>query len=602
MSLHLNANQQNQGRKRVAIYARYSMDQQRPTSIKDQIRNCREAAARNGWEVVDEFIRFDEAKSGQSIVGREGLEELLALAQQPHPGFDGILVDDTSRFGRNLSDTLPMTDVLKYVGVFIYFVNRSLDSRDPNFRTLFIFCGQQDENFSVGVAEKVHRGMCGRVLDGYIATGQNYGYTNIPVEDPTRKGRHGGPFIIHVDRVINPVQALVVVRIFEMSAGGAGSRLIAATLNVEGVPSPLQGGKGWRVWCSRTITNLLTNEKHIGIHIWNRTHVVRNPITGRKEQPGRLPAEWIRVEKPEWRIISDELWAAKEASLALRREKHDRAQAGGNNRTGASRAYVFSNRIICDPCNGKYVVTSSAGERARYGCYSHRNRGASICPNSATIFVHELQSQLIAALVENLRDPRVWEHLSVAFHRQVGAALEERRRTARQLHGKEAEMKGRLSELNSEEKNIADAIAKMGFLPVLQVRLDSIQFEKQTVEDLLAKAEEVVEVVPSPGEIETFLRGKMEELAQVLLGDPIRAKQEIQKRVKELRLRPIHTPDGITFEVTGDVSLFSGTDGVMQGTSRTGSSRHYTSCVLPFQTIILQNPGRATARALKRAA
>ena len=108
--------------------------------------------------------------------------------------------------------------------------------------------------------------------------------------------------------------------------------------------------------------------------------------------------------------------------------------------------------------------------------------------------------------------------------------------------------------------------------------------------------------MPSPGDIEEFLAGKMEELAQTLMGDPFRAKQEIYKRVKELRLRPIHTPDGLTFEVTGDVSLFSDLDGVMPGTSRSRSSRHYTSCSLPFHTIILQNPGRATARALKRAA
>jgi hypothetical protein len=188
------------------------------------------------------------------------------------------------------------------------------------------------------------------------------------------------------------------------------------------------------------------------------------------------------------------------------------------------------------------------------------------------------------------------------FHRQVEAALEERRRTARQLHGKEAELKVRLSGLNSEEKNIVDAIAKMGLVTVLQARLDSIQAQKQTVEELLAKAEDVVEVVPSPGEIETFLQGKMEELVQTLLGDPVRAKQEIQKRVKELRLRPIHTADGLTFDVIGDVGLFSGTDGVMQGTSPSRSARHYTSCVLPFHAIVVQNHGWHAAHPPKRAA
>ena len=47
---------------RVAIYARYSSDNQRDASIADQLRICREFAARQGWSVVQEFT--DHAISG----------------------------------------------------------------------------------------------------------------------------------------------------------------------------------------------------------------------------------------------------------------------------------------------------------------------------------------------------------------------------------------------------------------------------------------------------------------------------------------------------------------------------------------------------------
>jgi DNA invertase Pin-like site-specific DNA recombinase len=40
---------------KVAIYARYSSDNQRDASIADQLRVCREFAARQGWAVVQEF-------------------------------------------------------------------------------------------------------------------------------------------------------------------------------------------------------------------------------------------------------------------------------------------------------------------------------------------------------------------------------------------------------------------------------------------------------------------------------------------------------------------------------------------------------------------
>ena len=145
---------------RCAIYARFSSDMQNRASAVDQIRNCRDAASSYGWTVLDEYIRKDEAVSGQSLVGRDGLIELLEIASQPSCPFDGILIDDTSRFGRNLSDTLPLTDRFGYRKVFLHFVNRRLDSRDPNFRSLFIRYGEEDENvtrflnsFTVGAAK-----------------------------------------------------------------------------------------------------------------------------------------------------------------------------------------------------------------------------------------------------------------------------------------------------------------------------------------------------------------------------------------------------------------------------------------------------------------
>ena len=38
---------------RVALYARYSSDNQRDASIEDQLRQCRERAVREGWTIVE---------------------------------------------------------------------------------------------------------------------------------------------------------------------------------------------------------------------------------------------------------------------------------------------------------------------------------------------------------------------------------------------------------------------------------------------------------------------------------------------------------------------------------------------------------------------
>lgn len=60
---------------RAVLYARYSSDQQSPASIEDQLRICREQAARDGLRVVG--VYRDAAVSGSSVTLRPGIQALL---------------------------------------------------------------------------------------------------------------------------------------------------------------------------------------------------------------------------------------------------------------------------------------------------------------------------------------------------------------------------------------------------------------------------------------------------------------------------------------------------------------------------------------------
>ena len=59
---------------RAALYARYSSDKQRETSIDDQFRNVEQFAEREDWEIVRRY--YDKAISG-SIANREGYQPAL---------------------------------------------------------------------------------------------------------------------------------------------------------------------------------------------------------------------------------------------------------------------------------------------------------------------------------------------------------------------------------------------------------------------------------------------------------------------------------------------------------------------------------------------
>jgi DNA invertase Pin-like site-specific DNA recombinase len=87
---------------RVALYARYSSDNQRDASIEDQLRQCRERAAREGWSVVDSYS--DRAISGASLI-RSGIQELLADAQAGR--FDMVLSEALDRISGFASQASP---------------------------------------------------------------------------------------------------------------------------------------------------------------------------------------------------------------------------------------------------------------------------------------------------------------------------------------------------------------------------------------------------------------------------------------------------------------------------------------------------------------
>src|SRR3546814_12022490 len=57
---------------RVALYARYSSDNQREASVEDQLRLCRQHAEREGWTVVESYhdraIRSEERRVGKECV------------------------------------------------------------------------------------------------------------------------------------------------------------------------------------------------------------------------------------------------------------------------------------------------------------------------------------------------------------------------------------------------------------------------------------------------------------------------------------------------------------------------------------------------------
>jgi DNA invertase Pin-like site-specific DNA recombinase len=202
---------------KVAIYARYSSDNQRDASIADQLRICREFAARQGWTVVQEFA--DHAISGATLL-RSGFQALMRDALNRR--FDIVLAESLDRFSRDQEDTAGLFKRLTFAGVNI------VTLAEGDITHLHIgFKGTMNALFLKDLAEKTHRGLRGRVESGKAGGGLCYGYRVV-------KSLAGGTLTTG-ERAIEPGEAAIVERIFREYVAGIAPKAIAKRLNQDAI-------------------------------------------------------------------------------------------------------------------------------------------------------------------------------------------------------------------------------------------------------------------------------------------------------------------------------------------------------------------------------
>ena len=98
----------------VAIYARYSSDNQREASITDQLRVCLEYAKRKGWKVAQEYS--DHAMSGATLL-RPAFQAMMQSALRKE--VEVVLAESLDRFSRDQEDTAGLFKRLTFAGVSI---------------------------------------------------------------------------------------------------------------------------------------------------------------------------------------------------------------------------------------------------------------------------------------------------------------------------------------------------------------------------------------------------------------------------------------------------------------------------------------------------
>ena len=514
---------------KVAIYARYSSDNQRDASIADQLRVCRLYAEKQGWQVAEEYT--DHAVSGASLL-RPGIQSLIGDATRGR--FQILLAEAMDRLSRDQQDIAGIYKRMNYCDVKIVTLS------EGEVTHLHVgLKGTMNALFLKDLADKTRRGQRGRVEAGKSGGGNSYGYDVVKKFDG-----NGEP--IRGDRTINEAQANVVRRIFRDYAAGKSAKTIAFALNKEGIPSPSGGDWGFSTINGnpKRGTGILNNEMYVGKIVWNRQRFLKDPDTGKRQARLNPESEWVIQDATELRIVDDELWQAVKARQARNTVAAD---AAGNANVGVINTrrrpkYLFSGLTKCACCGGGYSAISAN----LIGCSTARNKGT--CENRVNIRRDELETRVLNALRTRMLDPKIFAEFCDAYTQEMNRLRLDARAN---IDAAQAE----IDRIDREEQRLMDLYLKDSIsLDAVTERGGKLKARKAELKQFLSGADEPPPVL-HPAMAGQY-RLRVQQLYETLQDDSeerrVEAAEVLRTLVEDIILTPV---DGkIEIDVRGDLA------------------------------------------------
>jgi site-specific DNA recombinase len=390
---------------------------------------------------------------------------------------------------------------------------------------------------TAGNAWPIGRGLAGRVREGKSPGGLAYGYAVIP---PQAGAKDGG------DRKINPVEAVIVQRIFWDYAAGMTPPQIAATLNSEGIPGP-----GGRLWGDTTIrghvdrgTGILNNTLYIGQLTWNACSYVKNPSTGKRVARVNPVEQHEITAVPELRIIDDELWQRVKARQKAVRTDMGKDATGNPLNRAHRRKFLLSGLLACGCCSAGYAVLS----QDRCGCATYRSKAA--CTNKVTITRQTVEARVLAGLKERLLTPELVATFVTTFQQELA-------RLHRESGSAQVRLKAQLAAIDQKHEGVIRMIEDGARNDSLRKRLDELEDQQKSLRkqlQALASAEPVVRLHPNAA---ALYAAKVADLQAALEQPDIRleAMDVLRTLIERIVLTPDeHAPNGLAVELFGDLA------------------------------------------------
>jgi DNA invertase Pin-like site-specific DNA recombinase len=406
---------------RAVLYARVSSERQaeRDLSIPAQLKALRAYAATKNWSIVKEFV--DAAESARTA-NRPEFQHMIALARKKPLQFDGILVWKLSRFARNREDSILYKSLLRKHGVQVVSLSEPVDE-SPAGRLLEGVIEVIDEFYSANLAQDALRGMRENASRGFCNGGTApYGYR----QERVRVGSQ-----LKSKLALEPREAPMVKRMFDLCLNGLGAMEIAKTLNQDSIRT-----RGGNPWNKNVVHYMLKNEAYAGTLLFNKP---------KSKQVGPSAAEGlIRIENAHPAIVPHDAFLRVQVLL------HDRSPQVIHPRLLTSE-YLLSGLAYCGWCHRKLIGCSAKSGRFHYyACQRVLKQGRAACRGG---FIPRLK--LEAAVLEKLKHRVLTEANLTSLVELVNQELSQ---AVRETHTRREEVQSHIEDLRARLHKLYGAL------------------------------------------------------------------------------------------------------------------------------------------------
>jgi site-specific DNA recombinase len=379
---------------RVLIYARYSTDEQHPSSIADQVAYCKDFLQANGLRDADIVVQSDAEMSGE-LVSRPGINQVRERVRSRWP--DLLVCEDSSRLFRHETACGELIETAVDLNIRVIAINDGMDTAEEDWDDRLHEAAHHHARANKYTSRRIKRKLEGLWRMGAAIGLLRPGYQRQPTVAATPNEPAQGPYFDAKD----PRWESVIYETYERMARHDPPWLVAEWLTAEKLPKCANASKA--AWTDRNVISLIQRPIYRGWDTYRITFCRKERRSGKSKQVRNEPDLVLTRNMEHLRIVPDWLWHNANEPIKERTLRPPGPTGLDHPLTGIPRDSrgPLANLFFCAICKGKMYKEGQSGAqyRAFYRC-SNAVHGS--CWNKATAQQDLVHVQIGQAVIAKL--------------------------------------------------------------------------------------------------------------------------------------------------------------------------------------------------------